>query len=224
MMPQPDADAQPPTDSPERLVQACRAHGIRDPRVLDAFRHVWREHFVPPEWSAHAYIDHPIPIPHGQVTTQPTLIASMVAALELRGTERVLEIGTGLGFQTAILSRLAETVFSIERFPDLAAWAKRNLQAGGIDNARLMVGDGTLGLPGGAPFDAVVVSAASPQVPPPLVEQVADGGCIAHPVGPGGNEIVTLYRKDGDRLVLQQAIIPAHFVRLVGAHGLADEQ
>jgi protein-L-isoaspartate(D-aspartate) O-methyltransferase len=224
MMPQPDIDVRPPVNSPERLVDACRTQGIRDRRVLDAFRQVWREHFVPPEWTGRAYIDRPIPIPHGQVTTQPTLIAQMVAALELRGTERVLEIGTGLGFQTAILARLAETVFSVERFHDLAAWATRNLEVAGIENVRLVVGDGSLGLPGAAPFDAIVVSAAAPQVPPPLGDQVADGGCIAHPVGPGGDEIVTLYRKDGGRLVLQTAITPAHFVRLVGAHGLSEKR
>jgi protein-L-isoaspartate(D-aspartate) O-methyltransferase len=219
-----DVDSEPPVDSPERLVHACRVHGIRDRRVLDAFRQVWRQHFVPPEWAAHAYIDGPIPIPHGQVTTQPTLIAQMVAALRLRGTERVLEIGAGLGFQTAILSRLAETVFSIERFPDLAAWAKRNLEAAGIENAKLVVGDGTLGLPGAAPFDAIVVSAAASRVPQPLVEQLADGGYVAHPVGPGGDDTVTLYRKAGDRLVLETPITPAHFVRLFGAHGQSEEE
>jgi protein-L-isoaspartate(D-aspartate) O-methyltransferase len=223
MMPQSDAEARPPPEGPERLVDACRIHGIRDRRVLDAFRQVWREHFVPPEWAARAYIDRPIPIPHDQVTTQPTLIAQMVTALELRGTERVLEIGTGLGFQTAILARLAKTVFSIERFHDLAVWAKRNLDVAGIENVELVVGDGTLGLPGAPTFDAIVVSAAAPEVPQPLVEQLTDGGRIAHPVGPGGDEIVTLYRKVGAQVVIERTIVSAYFVRLVGAHGLADE-
>jgi protein-L-isoaspartate(D-aspartate) O-methyltransferase len=224
MMPQPDIDVRPPVDSPERLVDACRTQGIRDRRVLDAFRQVWREHFVPPEWAARAYIDRPIPIPHKQVTTQPTLIAQMVAALQLGGTERVLEVGTGLGFQTAILSRLAGTVFSIERFPDLASRAKRNLEAAGIKNVRLVVGDGTLGLPGAAPFDAIVVSAAAPEVPRPLINQLADGGRIAHPVGIGGDEVVTLYRVDRGRLLAERPIVPAHFVRLVGAHGQPEEE
>jgi len=207
---------------PELLVQACRAHGIRDERVLEAFRLVRREDFVPPDWVGQAYRDRPIPIPHRQVTTQPSLVGQMVAGLHLDGTERVLEVGTGLGFQTAILAKLAREVLSIERFGDLAAWAERNLRRAGIENVDVTVGDGTLGLPGHAPFDAIIVAAAAPTVPAPLVGQLADGGRIAHPVGPGGTDTVTTYRKDRDRLVSEGPVIPAHFVRLVGAHGLPD--
>jgi protein-L-isoaspartate(D-aspartate) O-methyltransferase len=195
---------------------------VRDERVLDAFRRVRREDFVPEEWTREAYRDRPIPIPHGQVTTQPSLVALMVAALRLRGDERVLEIGTGLGFQTAILATLAAEVYSIERFADLASWAERNLLRGGIENATVAVGDGTLGLPGEAPFHAIVVAAAAPKVPEPLAEQLAEGGRIAHPVGFGGDEVVTVYRKDAGLLVDPTPVIPAHFVRLVGTHGLAD--
>jgi protein-L-isoaspartate(D-aspartate) O-methyltransferase len=223
MMPHHDADVRLPPDGPELLVQACRSQGIDDERVLDAFRRVRREDFVPPEWVGEAYRDRPIPIPHGQVTTQPTLVAHMVAALRLRGEERVLEIGTGLGFQTAILATVAARAFSIERFADLAARAERNLRNAGIENMKVAVGDGTLGLPADAPFDAIVVSAAAPRVPDPLIDQLTDGGRIAHPVGFGGDDAVTTYRKDGDRLVPQAHIIPAHFVRLVGAHGLPEE-
>lgn len=205
---------------PEVLIQACRAHGVRDERVLAAFRRVRRERFVPPDWAAQAYRDRPIPISHQQVTTQPSLVAQMVAGLRLRGTERVLEVGTGLGFQTAILASLAAEVRSIERFGDLAAWAERNLKSAGIENVTVAVGDGTLGLPEHAPFDAIVVAAAAPAVPTPLIEQLVEGGRIAHPVGPGGHDTVTTYRKEGDRLVAEGAVIPAHFVRLVGAHGL----
>jgi protein-L-isoaspartate(D-aspartate) O-methyltransferase len=222
MMPHHDADVRLPPDGPELLVQACRSQGIDDERVLDAFRRVRREDFVPPEWVGEAYRDRPIPIPHGQVTTQPTLVAHMVAALRLRGEERVLEIGTGLGFQTAILATVAARAFSIERFADLAARAERNLRNAGIENMKVAVGDGTLGLPADAPFDAIVVSAAAPRVPDPLIDQLADGGRIAHPVGFGGDDAVTTYRKDGDRLVPQAHVIPAHFVRLVGAHGLPE--
>ena len=211
-----------PRDGPELLVRACRSQGVRDERVLDAFRWVRREDFVPEEWTREAYRDRPIPIPHGQVTTQPSLVALMVAALRLRGDERVLEIGTGLGFQTAILATLAAEVFSIERFADLASWAERNLLRGGIENATVAVGDGTLGLPGEAPFHAIVVAAAAPKVPEPLAEQLAEGGRIAHPVGFGGDEMVTVYRKDAGLLVAPTPVIPAQFVRLVGAHGLAD--
>lgn len=192
--------------------------------MLDAFRQVRREDFVPPDVVADAYRDQPVPIPHRQVTTQPSLIAHMVAALRLRGHERVLEIGTGLGFQTAILAKLATQVYSIERFPDLAERAQANLGRAGIANAVVVVGDGTLGLPEEAPFTAIVISAAAPHLPRPLVDQLAGGGRVSHPVGPGGDEIVTTFRKEGDRLVAEASIIPAHFVRLVGAYGLDDDR
>lgn len=213
----------PSVDGPELLVRACLSQGVRDGRVLEAFRRVRREDFVPPELVGDAYRDRPVPIPHGQVTTQPSLIAHMVAALRLRGDERVLEVGTGLGFQTAILATLASQVFSIERFPDLAARAETNLRRVGIENASVVVGDGTLGLPEEAPFTAIVISAAAPWVPDPLVEQLGSSGRMSHPVGPGGDEVVTTYRKEGDRLVPEAPVIPAHFVRLVGTYGLDDE-
>ncbi len=208
---------------PEDLVLACRAQGVRDERVLEAFRRIRREGFVPPEWIGQAYRDRPIPIPRGQVTTQPSLVAHMVAALRLSGDERVLEVGTGLGFQTAILATLAAEVFSIERFPDLAAEAEGNLRAAGLERVEVVVGDGTLGLPAHAPFHGIVVSAAAPSVPEPLVEQLADGGLLVHPVGWGGDEIVTAYRKHVDRLVPEGPVTPAHFVRLVGEHGLPED-
>jgi protein-L-isoaspartate(D-aspartate) O-methyltransferase len=224
MMPYQGPEMRLPREGPERLVEACRASGVRDQRVLNAFRRVPRADFVAPEWVGQADLDRPIPIPHGQVTTQPSLVAQMVAALGLRGNEHVLEVGTGLGFQTAILALLAAQVFSIERFPDLAAWAERNLREAGIENVSVVVGDGTLGLPGAAPFDAIVVSAAAPEVPQPLVDQLANGGRIAHPVGIGGNEVVTLYRVEQGRLLAGRPIAPAHFVRLVGAHGQPEEE
>jgi protein-L-isoaspartate(D-aspartate) O-methyltransferase len=206
----------------EDLVRAAEASGVRDPRVLDAFRRVLRERFVPPDRVAEAYADRPIPIPHDQVTTQPSLVAQMVAVLELRGTERVLEVGTGLGFQTAVLATLAREVWSIERFADLAAEAERNLRDAGIGNAEVVVGDGTMGLSQRAPFDAMVVSAASPSVPDPLVDQLTEGGRLVHPLGHGGDEWVTAFTKKGDRLVPVAVVVPAHFVRLVGRHGLPE--
>jgi protein-L-isoaspartate(D-aspartate) O-methyltransferase len=206
----------------EHLVRAAEASGVRDPRVLEAFRRVLRERFVPPERVGEAYTDRPIPIPHHQVTTQPSLVAQMVAVLKLRGTERVLEVGTGLGFQTAVLAALAREVWSIERFADLAAQAERNLRDTGVENAEVLVGDGTLGFPDRAPFDAVVVSAASPWVPDPLVEQLADGGRLVHPVGEGGDEWVTAFTKEGGRLAPLALVVPAHFVRLIGRHGLPE--
>ena len=205
--------------SPEDLVRALRAQGVRDRRVLAAFRAVPRAGFVPPAAAGQAYLDEPIRIPHGQVTTQPSLIASMVAALRLTGGERVLEVGTGLGFQTAILARLAGQVVSVERFPALAEAARANLAAAGLGQVTVVVGDGTLGVPDHAPYQAVVVSAASPGVPAPLVEQLAPGGRLVHPVGPGGHEQVTAFSKRGDRLVTDARLVPARFVPLVGAHG-----
>jgi protein-L-isoaspartate(D-aspartate) O-methyltransferase len=214
------SDAAP---GPEDLVRAARTAGVEDPRVLEAFRRVLRERFVPPDRAFEAYVDRPVPIPHGQVTTQPSLVAQMVARLELTGDHRVLEVGTGLGFQTAILAVLAREVWSVERFADLAEEAAATLRASGITNASVVVGDGTLGLPDHAPFDAIVVSAASPWVPEPLVEQVTEGGVVVHPLGPGGAESVTAFRKRGRDLIPQAPVTPAHFVRLIGRHGLRNE-
>lgn len=207
--------------SPEDLVRVLRAQGIRDRRVLAAFRAVPRAVFVPSAADCQAYVDAPIRIPHGQVTTQPSLIAAMVAALELSGRERVLEVGTGLGFQTAILALLAREVVSVERFADLAEQARANLAAAGLGHVTVVVGDGTLGVPEHAPYQAIVVAAAAPWVPGPLIEQLAPGGRLVHPVGPGGHEQVTAFRKEADRLVTDSELTPARFVPLVGVHGVS---
>jgi len=207
---------------PDQLVRVLEQEGIKDPRVLDAFRRLRREQFVPLAHALNAYEDRPIPIARDQVTTQPSLIAKMVEALRLSGSERVLEVGTGLGFQTAILALLAGEVHSIERFPELADQARRNLAVARIDGPNVVVGDGTLGLPAHAPFDAIVIAAAAPRVPAPLVDQLADGGRLVHPVGPGGKELVTVFRKDSGRLVEEAQLVRAYFVPLVGAHGLAE--
>jgi protein-L-isoaspartate(D-aspartate) O-methyltransferase len=204
------------------LAEAAAAAGIADERVLDAIRAVPRNRFVAAEHADRAYLDVPLPIPHDQVTTQPSLVARMVEALALDGTERTLEVGTGFGWQTALLARLADEVWSVERFPDLAADARARLAAFGIENARVVVGDGTNGLPDRAPYDAVVVSAAFPQVPAPLVDQLVEGGRLVQPIGRGGNEQVVAFRKRGDALERVEVVVAAHFVRLVGAHGFDD--
>ncbi len=201
-----------------------RAEGVRDRRVLAAFRRVPRARFVPSAAAGQAYLDEPIRIPHGQVTTQPSLIAKMVSALGLTGTERVLEVGTGLGFQTAILAQLAWEVISVERFPALAEQARANLAAARVARVTVVIGDGTLGVPEHAPYQAIVVAAASPQVPGPLVEQLAPGGRLVHPVGPGGREQVTAFHKEAGRLVADAGLTAAYFVPLVGAHGLRSGQ
>jgi protein-L-isoaspartate(D-aspartate) O-methyltransferase len=192
---------------------------VSDERVLEAYRRVPRAGFVPPDLVARAYVDEPLPIPHGQVTTQPSLVAKMIEALELRGAERVLEVGTGHGFQTALLAELAGVVWSIERWPDLADTARSNLRRHGALDVEVVVGDGTLGASDSAPFDAIVIAAAHPTVPDPLVGQLAPGGRLVHPVGQGGHEQVALFDKGPNGLVRRRTITGAHFVRLVGEHG-----
>jgi protein-L-isoaspartate(D-aspartate) O-methyltransferase len=190
--------------------------------VLEALGSVPRAHFVPPEAIDRAYFDEPIRIPHGQVTTQPSLIARMIAALELGGDERILEVGTGYGFQTALLARLSRNVWSIERWSDLADTARANLERHGVGNAEVVVGDGSEGLPEQAPFDAILVSAAHPAVPPPLADQVVPGGRIVHPLGSGGHEDVVLFERAAHGLVRRRSLTGAHFVRLYGRHGFSD--
>jgi protein-L-isoaspartate(D-aspartate) O-methyltransferase len=195
------------------------AAGVRDARVLEALRVVPRAAFVPEDVIDRAEVDRPLPIPHGQVTTQPSLIAKMVEALALTGSERVLEIGTGYGFQTGILARLSAHVFSVERYADLAETALRNLARERIRNVDVIVGDGSAGLPDQAPFHAILVSAAFPRVPPPLTEQLVEGGRLVQPIGRGGSEEVTLFERVGAELVARRTVTGASFVPLVGQHG-----
>lgn len=166
-----------------------------------------------------AYTDQPLPITHGQVTSQPSLVAVMVAALGLAGGEKVLEVGTGYGYQTALLARLAARVISVEVWPGMADRARRSLARQGIGNAAVIAGDGSQGVPGHAPFDAIIVSAAFPDVPPPLAAQLADGGRLVQPTGPGGGEDVVLYQQAGDGLARVRVLTRASFVRLHGQHG-----
>lgn len=211
------------TEASRGLAEAVRAAGVRDERLLSAIAEIPRGHFVPPEKTAGAYLDEPVPIPRGQVTTQPSLVAQMIEALALRGDENVLEIGTGYGWQTALLARQAGAVWSIERWSDLAEVARANLERAGIAGATVVVRDGTEGLPEHAPFDAIVVTAAFTSVPPPLAEQLAEGGRLVQPIGPGGHDDVTLFAKRADRLVEIGHIVPARFVRLYGRHGYAED-
>jgi protein-L-isoaspartate(D-aspartate) O-methyltransferase len=178
-----------------------------------------RAGFVPPDLARLAYDDSPLPIPHDQVTTQPSLVARMVEALALTPSDRVLEIGTGFGWQTALLARLANEVWSVERWDDLARTARANLESHGVENATVLVGDGSCGLPGHAPYDAILVAAAFPQVPAPLAEQLGEGGRLVQPIGPGGLEEVILFERRGGSLAPSHVITGAHFVRLYGKHG-----
>jgi protein-L-isoaspartate(D-aspartate) O-methyltransferase len=180
-----------------------------------------RARFVPPDLAAQAYDDAPLPIPHSQVTTQPSLVAQMVAALELSLSDRVLEIGTGFGWQTALIAQLAAEVWSIERWEDIARTARANLGRHGVENASVVVGDGSCGLPEQAPYDAILVAAAYPDVPAPLADQLADGGRLVQPIGLGGADEVVLFEKRGGTLEQSRLVTGAHFVRLYGEHGFA---
>ena len=206
---------------PQDLASLVRLAGVRDARVLDAVAQVPRAEFVPAAERLHAYRDEPIRIPGGQVTTQPSLVARMLEALALEGPERVLEIGTGFGWQTALLARLAADVVSVERLPELARAAERNLKR--ASNVELVIADGSAGMEARAPYDAIVVAAAFTSVPPPLAAQLVPGGRLVQPIGPGGRDEVVLFERAGEDLVRRQSVTPAHFVRLYGAHGFDDD-
>jgi protein-L-isoaspartate(D-aspartate) O-methyltransferase len=207
---------------PADLVIASRGVGVRDSRLLEAIGAVPRVGFVPPDLAARAYEDSPLPIPHGQVTTQPSLVAKMVEALELTSYHRVLEIGTGFGWQTALLARLGGEVWSMERWDDLARTARANLERHGVENATVVVGDGSAGLPEQAPYEVILVAAAFPRVPTPLAEQLVEGGRLVQPIGLGGADDVVLFEKRGGALERSRLVTGAHFVPLYGEHGFAE--
>ncbi len=192
--------------------------GIRAPRVLEALLAVPRHDFVPADYVSIAYADQPLPIGEGQTISQPFMVAAMTEALELTGTERVLEVGTGSGYQAAVLSLLAAEVYTVESHASLALAARQRLERLGYSNVHIHVGDGTLGLPSAAPFDAIVVSAAAPRVPPPLLEQLAEGGRLVIPVGPADHQELFQVRKTGGQTT-SLFLHDCRFVPLVGRHG-----
>ena len=206
----------------ERQLQA---RGIRDPHVLDAFRSVAREVFLPQESEEFAYADTPLPIEEGQTISQPYIVALMAAALDLELGDRVLEIGTGSGYAAAILARLARHVYTVERHEVLARVATKRLEEQGFTNVSVRHGDGTLGWPEEAPFDAIVVAAGGPGIPPALIDQLAPGGRLVIPVGEGRDfqKLVRLTRQADGKLASED-LGDVRFVPLIGAQGWESEE
>ncbi|MEK7338444.1 MAG: protein-L-isoaspartate(D-aspartate) O-methyltransferase [candidate division NC10 bacterium] len=204
----------------ERMVaDQLRARGITDPRVLTAMGRVPRHRFVEEALAARAYGDYPLPIGEKQTISQPYMVALMTQALELVGGERVLEVGTGSGYQTAILAELATKVYSVERIRSLADRARAILEELGYYNVLIRVGDGTLGWREEAPFDAVLVTAAAPEVPAPLVEHLKPDGRLVIPVGGSTAQVLKCLVKEPDGLVRESELVGCVFVKLVGEQG-----
>ena len=195
--------------------------GITDRRVLQAMRAVPRHVFVPPEWRHEAYSDRPLPIADDQTISQPYMVALMTQRLGLQGHEHVLEVGTGSGYQAAVLSRLAAQVYTIEYFPALAERARVILQHLGYTNVQGRTGDGGLGLPAYAPYHGILVAAAAPHVPQPLLTQLAEGGRLVIPVGSVTSQELLIITRHGDDYA-QERSVPCRFVPLLGQEGWAD--
>ena len=202
----------------EMVEKQLRRRGIQNAAVLAAMAEVPRHEFVSEDVRAHAYDDLPLPIGAGQTISQPYIVAAMSAALRLQPGDRVLEIGTGCGYHAAVLSRLAKEVFTIERRPELASSASSRLARLGYSNAHVHCGDGTLGLPDFAPFDAILVAAAAPAVPKPLLAQLAEGGRMILPVGDAEHQELQLIEKHGEAFPVKM-LEGCRFVPLVGYHG-----
>ena len=205
-----------------RMVERLAAGGLSDPRVMAALEAVPRHRLIPDALSGRAYDENAaLPIGEGQTISAPAIVAAMSAALELRGDEEVLEIGTGSGYQAAVLSRLAARVVSIERVPRLAASARSALDRLGVSNVIVYLGDGTAGRPNDAPFDAIVVTAGGPEVPPPLLEQLAPGGRLVGPFGTREEQQLLRIRRAEDGALSQELLGRCRFVDLLGTHGWA---
>jgi protein-L-isoaspartate(D-aspartate) O-methyltransferase len=202
----------------ERMVdEQLAVRGVTDPRVLAVLRRIPRHRFVQEALRDRAYGDHPLPIGEEQTISQPFIVGLMTSLLELTGREKVLEVGTGSGYQTAVLAELARRVCSIERLPRLAERARATLEALGYDNVWVRVGNGTLGWPDQAPFDRIIVTAGGPTVPPPLVQQLADGGRMVLPVGSEDNQVLTIVENLGGE-IRTTTHSECKFVKLVGKY------
>jgi len=210
-----------PADLRARMVERqLRARGIGDERVLEAMASVPREEFVPETMRNRAYADSALPIGEEQTISQPWIVAAICQALQLRGSELVLEVGTGSGYSAAVLSLLAAHVVSVERHQALSDGAGRLLDSLGINNVELMVGDGSLGVPARAPFDAIAVHAAAPAPPPALLDQLAEGGRLVIPIASGEADLLTVLRRQGEE-TFSETIGPCRFVPLIGEEGFS---
>ncbi|HDM90178.1 MAG TPA: protein-L-isoaspartate(D-aspartate) O-methyltransferase [candidate division WOR-3 bacterium] len=196
--------------------------GVRDRGVIEAMLKVPRHLFVPPPYREEAYNDYPLSIGRGQTISQPYMVAVMTEALELKGDEKVLEIGTGSGYQTAVLAEIASEVFTIERDPLLAERARELLESLGYRNIHFRVGDGTLGWPEEAPFDRIIVTAAAPSIPKPLREQLRVGGIIVIPVGGRYGQTLVKGKKVSDEKMEIEELFDCAFVPLVGEYGFPE--
>ena len=197
------------------LLAVLRQQGVTDPHVLDALDATPRERFLAADQHLLAYDNRPLPIGYGQTISQPFIVGLMTQAIELTGAERVLEIGTGSGYQAAVLSRLAQAVYTVERVPELAVKAKSSLESLSITNVCCQTGDGSLGWPEYAPFDRIIVTAAGPKVPAALAEQLRDEGILVMPVGSHDRQVLEAYRKRAGRLERRQ-LCTCRFVPLIG--------
>lgn len=208
----------------EMVEQQLRRRGLSDERVLAVVGEVPRERFVPDSMLASAYDDRALPIQCGQTISQPYIVALMTTMLDVREEHRVLEVGTGSGYQTMILARLARRVYTIERIAELQEEARRVLAFLGVDKVHFIVGDGTLGHPPAAPYDRILVTAGAPEVPTTLVDQLTEGGVMVLPVGPTDRQTLTAVEKRGGR-VIETPGIGVRFVKLIGTCGWhADEE
>lgn len=204
-----------------RLVETLQQKGIRDLAVLRAIGTVPRHLFVPESVRHRAYEDVALPIGGGQTISQPWVQARYLELAQLSGRERVLEVGAGSGYQTALLAQLADAVFAVERIPALAQSARAALEAAGVRNVTVLVGDGTLGWRPFAPYDAILVAAASPEIPAPLVEQLSPGGRLVIPLGNRDNQVLTVARRVGDQLQIS-TVADVRFVPLLGQFGFSS--
>lgn len=217
------AETDPYRNEREEMVEfQIRARGVRDERVLAAMRKVPRHFFVPENWERAAYEDRPLPIGEGQTISQPYIVAVMTEQSDLSPQDRVLEIGTGSGYQAALLAELTGTVISIERLPEIADRARENLARAGVTGVRIVVGDGTEGYPPEAPYDAVIVTAATPEIPGPLIDQLGKGGRLIAPVGPREcQDLIKLVKREGG--VEKIPLGGVCFVPLIGQFGWKGE-